>query len=299
MARREQTLDWLALVLLLLSNGIVYFTLYQILSCLFRRHRTWFFAVLILMAPFALVLAQVTDFLALVWVLALTPFYGIFALLMVATTWMVRFYCAAFAFLFLTEFLLHQRNLDRKVENIRSFEPFWQKHLKAYSFGEKKVTSLGVASRTIGTALSRAARRYWNLALSIGLVVVAVSTLISAGIARNPTYAEAAGFVASDKTYTHPYIAGKYTCANFAIDFQANALKAGLNCGVVTVFFPDETSHDLNCFNTTDKGAVYVEPQFDQIVSLRVGQVYSIPGWNMQVKNATVVGFYVTWQQQN
>jgi hypothetical protein len=297
MARREQTLNWwLGLVLLLLSVGIVYFTLYQTLSCLFRRHRVWFFAVLILMTPFGFVLAQVTSLLGLVWVLALTPFYGIFVLFMVATTWMVRYYCAAFAFLMLTEFLLHRRTLALANENAPSFEPFWQKHLKAYSFGTKRMTALGVANRRISPALSRVVRRYWTLAMAIALVVIAASTIVNASVPRNPTYAEAAGFVASDKTDTRHYTAGTYTCADFAKDFQSSALKAGLSCGIVTTFFPDETSHDLDCFNTTDRGVIYVEPQTDQIVSLTVGQVYSGPGWNMQMKNATVVGFFVTWQ---
>jgi hypothetical protein len=289
----------LGLVLLLLSTGVVYFTLYQILSSLFRRHRLWFFTALILIAPFGFVLAQATSLLGLVWVVALTPFYGIFVLLMVATTWMIRFYFSAFAFLMIMKFLLDRRAFALANENAPSFEPFWQKHLKANSFGKRRITSLGVASRRINTTLSRAVKRHWTLAVAIVFVGIVASTLVNASILRDPTYAEAAGFIASDKTSTHLYIAETYTCGDFARDFQAGALKAGFSCGIVTEFFPDETSHDLNCFNTTDKGMVYVEPQTDQIVNLAVGQVYSGPGWNMQVKNATVVGFYVTWQSQN
>jgi hypothetical protein len=256
----------------------------------------WFFAVLILMAPFGFVIAQVTSLLGMVWVLALTPFYGVFVLFVVATTWMVRFYCTTFAVLMLTEFLLHRRNFAPVNEKAASFEPFWQKHLKAYSFGTKVMIAHGVASRRISTALSRIIRRYWTLAMAIALVVVVASTMVNASVPRNPTYAEAAGFLASDKTNTRHYIPGTYMCVDFARDFQSSALKAGFNCGIVTAFFPDEASHDLDCFNTTDKGMVYVEPQTDQIVSLTVGQVYSGPGWSMQVKDATVVGFYVTWQ---
>jgi hypothetical protein len=286
----------LGLVLLLLSVGIVYFTLYQMLSYLFRRHRTWFFAILILMAPFGFVLAQATSLVGLVWVLALTPFYGIFVLFIVATRWMVRFYCATFAVLMVTEFLLHRRTFALLDEKAASFESFWQKHLKTYSFGTKRMIAPGVTSRRISTTLSRIVRRYWTLAVAIALVAIVASTMVNASLPRNPTYAEVGAFAASDKTDAHHYIPGTYMCVDFARDFQSSALKAGFNCGIVTAFFPDETSHDLDCFNTTDRGMIYFEPQTDQIVSLTVGEVYSGPGWSMQVKNATVVGFYVTWQ---
>jgi hypothetical protein len=153
----------------------------------------------------------------------------------------------------------------------------------------------GVNSPKIGVAVSRKAERYWKLLMSIVLVIIVASTFASARPLRDPTYSEAAKFVAYDETSSHSYINETYTCANFAKDFQANAMRAGFTCGVVTVFFPEETSHDLNCFNTTDVGMVYVEPQTDQIVSLNVGQVYSGLNWNMLVKNATVIGFYITW----
>ena len=259
----------------------------------------WFFSVLILMAPFGFVSAQATNPLELIWVLTLTPFYGVFVLFMVATTWMVRFYCTSFAFLMFMEFLLHRKTFISANENTTSFEQFWHKHTEAYSSGTKGITAIVVAFRRISKTLSGLVKTYWTLAIAIALVVVVASTLVTATLPKDPTFAEAARFVESDKTSTHQYIAGTYTCSNFAEAFQATALKAGLNCGIVTAFFPDETSHDLDCFNTTDRGSIYVEPQNDQMVNLTVGQVYSGPGWNMQEKNATVIGFFVTWQPQN
>ena len=209
---------------------------------------------------------------------------------------MVRFYCAAFAFLMILEFLYHRKNLALASEKLPSFEPFWQKHLKTNAIQYRRLIVFGVDSQKIGIVTSRTVRKYWSLAVSIALLIIVASSFVSARPLRDPTYDEAVKFVTSDKTSSHPYVNATYTCVNFAMDFQASALLAGFKCGVVTAFFPDETSHDLNCFNTTDMGMVYVEPQTDQIVSLNVGQVYSGPNWNMIVKNATVVGYYVTWE---
>ncbi len=116
---------------------------------------------------------------------------------------------------------------------------------------------------------------------------------------RDPTYGEALQFVESDRTDENPYKEEEYTCSNFATDFKSNALKAGYRCGYVLVFGPD-WNHALNCFNTTDCGLIFVEPQEDEILTLAIGQPY----WDRRRYasplagsgyNDTVTSFLIDW----
>jgi hypothetical protein len=290
---RDRTLDWwMALVPLLVSTVLVYFSLYQILSYLFRRHILWFVAAIVIMAPFALVFTQVSSLLQVVWVLALTPLYGVVVLLLTAATWMVRYYCFAFAVLVLIQFLL-QRKGSLGVE-VGRYEPFWLKHLRPLSFrAERQNKFWRVCEKTL-EVFSKEVKRYWALAAALVLVAVAASTMVTARVPRNPTYAEAMGFVSSDKTNSNAYVEGKYICSNFAHDLQAHALASGFNCGYVTLIFSDWSTHALNCFNTTDGGLIFLEPQTDAVVTLQAGDAYTglaIVAGN----NATISGFYVKW----
>jgi hypothetical protein len=115
---------------------------------------------------------------------------------------------------------------------------------------------------------------------------------------RDPTYLEALDFIESDQTDKNHYKEGKYTCVNFAVDFEANAFESGYNCGFVLVLFANK-SHALNCFNTTDCGLIFVEPQEDKIVKVTLGQSY----WNRMASPSTgyddaVIGFYIIWDSE-
>ena len=137
----------------------------------------------------------------------------------------------------------------------------------------------------------------WTLITSVALVAIIASTLISGSVFKNPTYNQAEQFIAVDPTNSNLYIPGKYVCSNFAEDFQANAKKSGFNCGVVTVLFSDLSTHALDCFNTTDRGLIFVEPQTDQLVSLNEGKAYSglSRTGNSQENGTTIIGFYTDW----
>ena len=89
---------------------------------------------------------------------------------------------------------------------------------------------------------------------------------------RNPTYSEAMAFTEEDKTDLHPYTPN-YVCYDFSSDFIANALDAGYMCGFVYIEYA-ATAHSVVCFNTTDYGLIYIEPQNDAIISLAIGQMY-------------------------
>lgn len=102
---------------------------------------------------------------------------------------------------------------------------------------------------------------------------------------RDPTYQEVLIFISEDKTDENEYIPGKYTCLNFAADFKNNAFQAGYRCGFVEIEFP-EAAHAIVCFNTTDQGLIFIEPQTDEIVTLSVGEFY----WDR-----IVVRFVIIW----
>lgn len=89
---------------------------------------------------------------------------------------------------------------------------------------------------------------------------------------RNPTYSEAITFINSDKTDENEYT-NDYVCYDFTADFNDNAGQTGYRCGFVYIEFSD-SAHAIACFNTTDNGLIYIEPQNDEIVTLTVGQVY-------------------------
>ena len=101
---------------------------------------------------------------------------------------------------------------------------------------------------------------------------------------RDPTYQEAQQFICLDPTDKNQYNQS-YTCFNFANDFRNNALNEGYRCGYVTIEFP-EASHVIVCFNTSDKGLIFIEPQNDEIVTLRIEQSYC---------GRKILWFSITW----
>jgi len=89
---------------------------------------------------------------------------------------------------------------------------------------------------------------------------------------RDPTYSEAIAFINSDESDENEYT-DDYVCYDFTADFNDNAGQAGYRCGFVYIEFSD-SAHAIACFNTTDNGLIYIEPQNDEIVTLTVGQAY-------------------------
>ena len=89
---------------------------------------------------------------------------------------------------------------------------------------------------------------------------------------RDPTYDEAIAFINSDETDENEYTPD-YVCYDFTADFDTNAFQMGYRCGFVYIEFSD-SAHAIACFNTTDSGLIYIEPQNDEIVDIAVGQLY-------------------------
>ncbi|MEM3467071.1 MAG: hypothetical protein QW566_11425 [Candidatus Jordarchaeales archaeon] len=90
---------------------------------------------------------------------------------------------------------------------------------------------------------------------------------------RDPTYGEVEDFVKLDKTDELRYSPEGYTFLDLAAKFKANAMTSGFRCGL-TIFLIDNGVAALNCFNTTDKGMVYIEPWSDRIFTVRPGEFY-------------------------
>lgn len=89
---------------------------------------------------------------------------------------------------------------------------------------------------------------------------------------RNPTYTEVLKFTASDQTDKNSYDENNYTCVNFAYDFKENASNSGYICRLVYVKLREPTeAHLLVCFDTTDSGRIFIEPQTDDEMNLTVG----------------------------
>ena len=91
---------------------------------------------------------------------------------------------------------------------------------------------------------------------------------------RDPTYSEALDFVAQDQTDKTEYKTDEYTCNDFTAALKTNALNRGLKSFFVYIEFYGPYAHAIIAFNTTDRGMIFIEPQSDDVVNLRVGQPY-------------------------
>jgi hypothetical protein len=76
----------------------------------------------------------------------------------------------------------------------------------------------------------------------------------------------------------HEYMENKFECFDFAIKMRELANLKGIKCGVIMLYHREgniplnyltdksTTSHALNIFHTSDRGAFYVEPQMEGVM---------------------------------
>jgi hypothetical protein len=88
----------------------------------------------------------------------------------------------------------------------------------------------------------------------------------------DPTYDEMIFFIESDHTDQNDYTPD-YVCYDFTADLISNAAQFGYRCGFVYIEF-SISAHAIACFNTTDAGLIFIEPQNDEIVDIAVDQHY-------------------------
>lgn len=91
---------------------------------------------------------------------------------------------------------------------------------------------------------------------------------------RNPTYAEMKEFLSNDITSHKSYISEEYICTDFAAEVNNNAEAAGIRCATVYINYIG-AGHAIVGFETTDKGLIFIEPQYDKEVKLTIGKSYS------------------------
>jgi len=91
---------------------------------------------------------------------------------------------------------------------------------------------------------------------------------------RDPTYKEALNFIQADQTDKIQYDVNTFACVDFSATFKRNAFTAGYRAFFVYIDFKT-SSHSIVAFNTTDKGIVFVEPQYDQVLKVEVGENYT------------------------
>ena len=111
---------------------------------------------------------------------------------------------------------------------------------------------------------------------------------------RDPSYTEMKSFIQTDKTNQNPYVEGSYVCWQYSSDVINNAFNAGYRCGFVYIALAD-SAHSIVCFNTTDKGLVFIEPQDDSEKTLTVGTPYFDRSLYEVDYNDTITSFTIAW----
>jgi len=164
-------------------------------------------------------------------------------------------------------------------------------------------TQLESTQGQLSAALTGEASLQTSLTAAASQVAALQNQLSSSNILADPTYASMEAFLASDKTDQNTYNATTYNCVNFSADVIANASKQNIRCAYVNIDFGNILSgHAIVAFDTTDKGMVYIEPQNDCIVQLKVGNHYDQeeippPGYYFVPPSYddTVTRFVVIW----
>ena len=119
----------------------------------------------------------------------------------------------------------------------------------------------------------------------------------SSGFAiHNPTYQEMKTFLAQDTTDSKTYEEDEYVCVDFAAALNNNADAKGIRCAIVDIFHPGGYGHTIIAFETTDRGLIFIEPQFDREVKLVIGTSYSqTNNFTPAPRDDTIVRFVVIW----
>lgn len=107
---------------------------------------------------------------------------------------------------------------------------------------------------------------------------------------RNPTSSEMWDFLCYDTTDRLAYIPGKFVCHDYSLRFKKNAFDAGYHCFYVLVNF-GSSAHAVIAFNTTDSGLIFVEPQLDMIVTLKIEKSYSGQNGFKKIPGDTINGY--------
>ena len=90
---------------------------------------------------------------------------------------------------------------------------------------------------------------------------------------KNPTFEELRNFILKDTTSRKQFVLNQYECRHFATEVDNNAEAAGLRCGFALICY-ERGQHAVVAFDTTDRGLIFIEPQTDAAIELKIGGKY-------------------------
>jgi hypothetical protein len=90
---------------------------------------------------------------------------------------------------------------------------------------------------------------------------------------ENQTYEQVIDFIRSDDTDTIPYEFG-FNCVDATFRIWRSATWQGITAYPIVIQYNDSPGHMVIAFPTNDRGDVFIEPQNDLQIKLRVGQNY-------------------------
>ena len=94
-------------------------------------------------------------------------------------------------------------------------------------------------------------------------------------------YNDLISFIENDTGDSHPY-SEAFVCSDFALALLHNASLQNISSAFVILNFHQTEEHAVICFNTTDNGIIYIEPQSDLNITayITILGVYYIGGIN-------------------
>ena len=100
---------------------------------------------------------------------------------------------------------------------------------------------------------------------------------------RNPTFQEMRDFILKDTTSRKTFVLYTYECRHFATEVDNNAEAAGWRCGFALLCYA-RGQHAVVAFNTVDRGLIFIEPQTDAAIDVKVGGTYQ----GMEIKEILI-----------
>ena len=87
------------------------------------------------------------------------------------------------------------------------------------------------------------------------------------------TFSDISSFISNDTTDKYLYGEGM-NCVDYALTVSRNAEWEGISSVIVKIDFDEGNAHAVLLFPTEDKGWVFIDPQTDKVINLKVGGIY-------------------------
>lgn len=83
----------------------------------------------------------------------------------------------------------------------------------------------------------------------------------------NVNYSTLISFIESDTTDEHEYEYYSFICIDFSLALLHNASLQNISSGIAILDYHTWDGHAITCFDTTDEGVVFIEPQTDSDIT--------------------------------